>query len=260
MFWTSDNLLYFGCWFSLFFTVSSALAMSLRTSSPDTMAHNSPPRSPSQSLQLVPESKRSANLAVPSYFNRSISPLTLSSETETLSIKSRGRRRSHASQISMRSDPRSAKSPPSRSASITEPCVVCGSTTAKTFTCIQCNNDAFCGDCWGKERPHRPGAVGFDGRPHEQTDKRVVDRLRKILEPKRTSAEQQEQHKSDEDTTWFGIARDSANMPIFQDYGRYAKIMAQSRTSGIKVKYPQLVSFIGQTGKRWLFICLPAID
>ncbi|KAM3089514.1 hypothetical protein ACMFMG_001101 [Clarireedia jacksonii] len=169
-------------------------------------------------------------------------------ETETLSITSRSRRASHASQVSMQSNSISVKIPPSRSTSITEPCVVCGSTTTKTFTCIQCNNDAFCGDCWSKERPHRPGAVGFDGRPHEKTDKRVVDRLRKILEPKRTPAEQQEQHKSDEDTTWFGIARDSANMPIFQDYGRYAKIMAKSRTSSVKVRYPQLVSFIGQTG------------
>jgi hypothetical protein len=224
--------------------------MYLCTSSPDTMAYNSPPRSPSPSIQLVTESKRSSNLAVPSHFPRSVSPLTLSSEAETLSIKTRSRQQSHASQISMQSDPRSAKGPPSRSTSFTEPCVVCGTTTAKTFTCIQCNNDAFCGNCWGKERPHRPGAVGFDGRPHEQTDKRVVDRLRKILEPKRTSAEQREQHRSDEDTTWFGITRDSANMPIFQDYGRYAKIMAQSRTSGIKAKYPQLVSFVGQTGKK----------
>ncbi|KAL3422515.1 hypothetical protein PVAG01_06671 [Phlyctema vagabunda] len=37
-------------------------------------------------------------------------------------------------------------------------------------------------------------------------------------------------------------------MPIFQDYERYSKIMASSRTTGIKVRFPQLVSFIGQTG------------
>lgn len=160
----------------------------------------------------------------------------------------------------MQSNPRSMKIPPSQNTFIPEQCVACYSTTAKTFTCIQCNNDTFCGDCWGKERPHRPGAVGFDGRPHEKTDKRVFDRLQKILDPERTPAEQQEQHKSDEDTSWFGIARDSANMPIFQDYGRYAKIMANSTTSRTKVRYPQLVSFIGQTGKEQFSFHLHAFE
>ncbi|PQE03570.1 patatin-like serine protein [Rutstroemia sp. NJR-2017a BVV2] len=244
------NLLFI--WGFLFFMASGlALAMSLCSSSPYAKAQNYSLLSPSPSARLVPEWRRSESLAVPSYLPESVFPLTLSLETETLGIRSRPLRPSHTSRISTQSNPKSLKSmksPPSRCTSNTEPCVVCGSTEAKTFTCIQCNNDTFCGYCWSKERSHRPGAVGFDGKPHEKTEKRVVDRLRKILEPKRTPAEQQEQQKSDEDTTWFGIARDSANMPMFQDYGRYAKIMAQSRTSGIKVRYPQLVSFIGQTG------------
>jgi energy-coupling factor transporter ATP-binding protein EcfA2 len=55
-------------------------------------------------------------------------------------------------------------------------------------------------------------------------------------------------HLDDEDTTWFGIARDANDLPIFQDYGRYATIIANSSTGEYKVRYPQLVSFIGQTG------------
>lgn len=137
---------------------------------------------------------------------------------------------------------------PSRSTSVNEPCCVCGCQDKQTFTCVQCNNDSFCDSCWGKERPHRPGAVGIDGLPHEKTNRQVVERLRQILDPTRTSEQQQGLHKNDEDTTWFGIARDSANLPIFQDYGRYATIMAESRTPEVNVRYPQLISFIGQTG------------
>jgi hypothetical protein len=127
---------------------------------------------------------------------------------------------------------------------------VCSSENKQTFTCVQCNNDAFCDDCWGKERPHRPGAVGIDGLPHERTNRQVVERLRQILDPHRSTEEQQILHRSDEDTTWFGIARDSANLPIFQDYGRYATIMTESQTPEVNVRYPQLVSFIGQTGMK----------
>lgn len=94
------------------------------------------------------------------------------------------------------------------------------------------------------------------GLPHEKTDRNVVNRLRDILEPKRTVEEQQSLHKNDEDTTWFGIARDTANLPIFQDYGRYGTIMSESQTSENNVRYPQLVSFIGQTGSKSLGIVI----
>lgn len=167
---------------------------------------------------------------------------------DTASSAGRSRRPSQISTHSFQSAQTSVFPAPSRSSSVTEPCDVCKRTTVKTWTCIQCNNDAFCDECWAKERSHRPGAVGFDGKPHEKTDRRVVERLRHILQPKRTPEQQQELHRNDEDTTWFGIARDSSNLPIFQDYERYATIMAHSRTSEVNVRYPQLVSFIGQTG------------
>lgn len=145
----------------------------------------------------------------------------------------------------------SRSSPPLDSPGLkAERCDVCQRSGMKTWTCIQCNNDLFCADCWSRERAHRPGAVGFDGKPHEKTDRDVVERLRMILEPERTTEEQQELHKSDEDTTWFGIARDATSgLPIFQDYEKYATIMEQSRTVEGAVRYPQLVSFIEQTGR-----------
>jgi energy-coupling factor transporter ATP-binding protein EcfA2 len=106
----------------------------------------------------------------------------------------------------------------------------------------------FCDDCWGKQGPHKLGRNGPDGLPHEKGDPTIVKRLKNILTPPTNTEEQQQLHVDDEDTTWFGIARDDANQPIFQDYGRYANIMSDT-TSGVHtLRYPQLVSFIGQTG------------
>lgn len=134
---------------------------------------------------------------------------------------------------------------PSRTTTLTQPCCICNE-SKRTYACVQCNGD-FCAECWARQFPHRPGAVGIDGLPHEKTDRQIVDRLKHILEPIRTPEQQQSMHKSDEETIWFGVARDSANLPIFQDYGRYATIMAESQT-GQNPRYPQLVSFVGQTG------------
>lgn len=198
----------------------------------------------SQSLDLPPPN-RAAPIPFPNNSNQAHTGKTPMSVV--VEPSNRSQRPSQVSNRSFQSAPVTFL-PPSRSSSVVEPCDVCKAPGITTWTCIQCNNDSFCNDCWAKERAHRPGAVGFDGKPHEKTDRRVVERLRGILEPERTPEQQQELHRSDEDTTWFGIARDSANLPIFQDYERYASIMAQSRTSEVNVRYPQLVSFIGQTG------------
>jgi hypothetical protein len=118
----------------------------------------------------------------------------------------------------------------------------------RVYLCVQCDG-AFCNECWARQFPHKPGKIGADGLPHEKTDLEVVERLRDTLDrPDRTPEEQQKLHKNDEDTTWFGIARDEANMPIFQDYGRYAAILAEPQEIRRRSRYPQLVSFIGQTG------------
>jgi hypothetical protein len=117
-----------------------------------------------------------------------------------------------------------------------------------TYFCIHCDC-SFCDECWDKERAHRPGKRGPDGHAHEKTDLLVVERYRDILEPSSDPNEQQALHKDDEDTTWFGIGRDMLDAPIFEDYGRYAALMAESLTARFPVRYPQLVSFIGQTGE-----------
>jgi hypothetical protein len=126
-------------------------------------------------------------------------------------------------------------------------CCICEK-EKRVWTCDQCNNDAFCDDCWESQRPHRPGAKGRGGIPHEKTDQEVVAFLQNVLDTPRTADEQQLLHHNDTETIWFGVERDSTNIPSFHDYGRYVTLMADSIGDYKGPRYPQLVSFIGQTG------------
>lgn len=128
-------------------------------------------------------------------------------------------------------------------------CHTCHSSSKITFSCIQCNNLSFCEGCWGLWILHAPGAVGWDGNPHEKSNAEIVQRLRQILEPTRTETDHNNELQLDDDTTWFGVGRDSSNQPILQDYGRFATLMSESQTPELGNRFPQLVSFIGQTGK-----------
>ncbi|KAK6835070.1 hypothetical protein PG987_009764 [Apiospora arundinis] len=130
-----------------------------------------------------------------------------------------------------------------------KPCQTCGTTSIKTYTCIQCNNLAFCDSCWPRWVLHVPGAVGWDGKPHEKADPMVIDRLRQILEPVRTEEEHEAELLEDEDTTWLGFGRDASGRSVLHDYGRFAAIMGETLVEDTATeRFPQLVSFIGETG------------
>ncbi|KAI1385436.1 FabD/lysophospholipase-like protein [Hypoxylon trugodes] len=131
---------------------------------------------------------------------------------------------------------------------LSQPCQTCGTNAEKTFTCIQCNNLSFCDACWPKWVLHTPGAVGWNGKPHEKADPLVVHRLRQILEPTRTEAEHESELLEDRDTTWFGFGRDASGHPLFHDFGRFAAIMSETVTDENAERYPQLATFIGETG------------
>ncbi|KAI0392820.1 hypothetical protein F5Y17DRAFT_337492 [Xylariaceae sp. FL0594] len=136
----------------------------------------------------------------------------------------------------------------SSSLPLLQPCQTCATVSESTFTCIQCNNLAFCDACWSKWILHLPGAVGWNGKPHEKANPLVVHRLRQILEPTRTEEEHEAELLEDRDTTWFGFGRDASNHPQLYDYGRFAAIMAETQTEEAGERYPQLASFIGETG------------
>ncbi|KND92352.1 hypothetical protein TOPH_03146 [Tolypocladium ophioglossoides CBS 100239] len=121
----------------------------------------------------------------------------------------------------------------------------------KTFICIQCNNFAFCDECWPKWVLHGDGATGYNGKPHEKSDPKVMERLRRTLDPSVSEAEKDRQLEVDDETTWFGVVRDAAQRESLHDHGRFTMLMSESSDSGQQTgqQYPQLVSFIGQTGK-----------
>lgn len=124
----------------------------------------------------------------------------------------------------------------------------CPDTVQRALYCVNCDCH-FCDTCWDKQPAHKPHKRGLDGHAHERIDRLVVERYRNILEPSSSIHGQDALHKDDEDTTWFGIGRNRADDPVFEDYGRYAMLMADSLSPTSKIRYPQLVSFIGQTGK-----------
>jgi hypothetical protein len=130
-----------------------------------------------------------------------------------------------------------------------EPSIPCEECEMKVsvYYCVNCDC-TLCDRCWAKERSHKPGKLGPDGLPHEKAEVSVVNRLKETFNPPSDPEIQSRMHIEDEDATWFGIGRDGANRPIFQDYGRYATLMANSSTGEHAARYPQLVSFIGQTG------------
>lgn len=127
-----------------------------------------------------------------------------------------------------------------------KPCegAICDGKGQPTFFCVQCDSN-FCNPCWIKQRPHAPEKR----MKHEQTDLLVVDTYRSILEPSSDPKDQEDLHRSDEGTTWFGVGQNKKGNYKFKDYDRFATLMADSLSAECPVRYPRIVSFIGQTGK-----------
>ena len=72
------------------------------------------------------------------------------------------------------------------------------------------------------------------------------------FDPPESISELSRLHQEDESTTWFGIEKDFNGHPYFQDHGRFAALMADTKQPNAGVRYPQLVSFVGQTGEQCL--------
>lgn len=119
---------------------------------------------------------------------------------------------------------------------------------ASRSLCLSCDS-TYCEVCWDRQGPHKKGKVGVDGLPHEKTDKQIYHRLKVILEPPEDKYQLNRLHIEDEDTTWFAVEKDPSGQPMFHDYGRYPALMAETKQPNSGVRYPQLVSFVGQTGE-----------
>ncbi|KAF2814425.1 uncharacterized protein BDZ99DRAFT_555088 [Mytilinidion resinicola] len=132
----------------------------------------------------------------------------------------------------------------------TDQCKDCGRSSKSVRYCVDCDSHT-CGTCWNQIMVHKPGRTNRDGMPHEKIDYRVYDRLNRILHP-RSDEHFEQLHDVDRDTMWFGMTRDQSGYPMLIDGDIYASLMAQAPKSE-RIKYPQLVSFIGQKGGQLSF-------
>ena len=130
-----------------------------------------------------------------------------------------------------------------------------GAASTARSLCLNCSS-VYCESCWDKQGPHQAGKTGPDGLPHERTDKEIYERLKRILDPPESISELSRLHQEDESTIWFGIEKDLNGPPLFLDHGRFAALMADTKQPNGGMRYPQLVSFVGETGEQCLFWCM----
>lgn len=97
----------------------------------------------------------------------------------------------------------------------------------------------------------QPGRVGIDGRPHEKVDEEVVDRLQQVF-GRLSKQEQDLRHESDISTTWFGVDREGDSS--YLHYSNRLIDILQDQAGDRQERFPQLVSFVGQTGRLVLLI------
>lgn len=141
----------------------------------------------------------------------------------------------------------------------------CTSPVLPIWHCVDCST-SYCNRCWHRQGPHQQGKTGRDGLPHEKTDFGVLKRMRSILNPPESQDELKRLHEDDVDTIWFGeqgcphhvkprTYHDVVGVQKtqydcrFLDYGRYVQLLQESPPSN-KIKYPQLVSFVGATSAK----------
>ncbi|KAF7505357.1 hypothetical protein GJ744_000978 [Endocarpon pusillum] len=131
-----------------------------------------------------------------------------------------------------------------------DPEVCCDDAKDENVPCHFCwpCHAVYCDDCWSRQMAHKKRAQTAAGIPHEKTEPSVAKKIQIALEANLTHKEQATLHVRDEDTSWFGAWKDENDDMVFQDYGRYANLMAESSARERKVRYPALVSFVGQTG------------
>ena len=124
--------------------------------------------------------------------------------------------------------------------------------TDECYFCWPCDGTIFCADCWSKCPPHKKrkfGASHTTGLPHEKSDPAMARKIFETLQADHSIENQALLHVQDEDTSWFGTNQDEATGEIvFQDFGRYSRLIAENSARHRRIRYPALVSFVGQTG------------
>jgi ABC-type glutathione transport system ATPase component len=129
---------------------------------------------------------------------------------------------------------------------ICDDCERYGKNLASCNVCQQ----TYCETCWDRQATHKRRARGAGKVPHEKTDPDIAHKINQILDPEPLERKEQElQHVEDYYTKWFGVVRDENGQVMFQNSARFESIMAAAdETNEFDLKYPSLVSFVGQTG------------
>jgi predicted acylesterase/phospholipase RssA/energy-coupling factor transporter ATP-binding protein EcfA2 len=128
--------------------------------------------------------------------------------------------------------------------------VCCDKARSKKVQCYFCwpCDTVYCDDCWVRQRAHKKRSQTASGVPHERTNPAIAKKIQGALESDGADREQAFLHVRDEETLWFSARKDDQDDMVFQDYGRYASLMAEGSARQRKLRYPALVSFVGQTG------------
>lgn len=110
--------------------------------------------------------------------------------------------------------------------------------------CNVCGEN-YCDQCWATKKKHQGVHVNPQGHPHEKTHHVAARKIQRCLMP--NSSHQDEEHVKDEFTKWFGVMRDQMDDMLFEDFGRFASILAEGSFGSKDPRYPGLVSFVGET-------------
>ena len=128
-----------------------------------------------------------------------------------------------------------------------KPCDDCGQDVSATYLCASCAV-TYCDHCWSIPISHRRGTSGPNGLAHEKSDTNIAQRLENAFTPPRNIRQANQLHIDDSDTTWLSFTGEPTNFPSIQDHDRFTALIQDSFTGVWSERWPQIVSFIGQTG------------
>lgn len=109
---------------------------------------------------------------------------------------------------------------------------------------------ALCDNCWTTQAAHKNGPRSRvrNPRTHEKTDLRLWEIINSILNPETDSKKQEQLHRDNFDTKWFGVEfDDNTRKPCFHDYGRYVKLASETDMEP-GTQHPSITCFVGETG------------
>lgn len=166
---------------------------------------------------------------------------------------------SQSRKVKIRDDSRARSTQPTyASGDLCDCCKICGH---RRFHCNVCRR-VYCDPCWELQFIHTDPPSDASAMPHEKTDPQTAKKIANVINSQLKEEQREKLHMDDINTTWFGVVREGQERPLFQDYGRYAALVADVKSSrlgtisdlssplefGGETLYPSLVSFVGQTG------------